>query len=70
VKCNACHKPIAGGAEAKRRAEYRLQKDGSVKVFGHGMPDGELSEAAGQLTGVGHNGCYWAAFKREQRARD
>lgn len=68
MKCSSCHKPLGSGADMARRAEFRRQKDGSVKVFGRGMPDGELSEAAGQVLEVKHNGCYWAAVKREQRA--
>jgi hypothetical protein len=68
VKCAICRKDIGSGEQARRRAEYRRQPDGSVKVFGRGMPDGELSEAAGQLTEVRHNGCYWAEVKRMRRA--
>jgi len=52
----------------RRRAEFRLQPDGTVMVFGHGMPDGNLDKAAGQLVKVKHNGCYHAARKRAQRA--
>jgi hypothetical protein len=51
-----------------RRAEFRLQGDGSVKVFGPGMPGGPLAAASGRLVKVEHNGCYWAAVKRERRA--
>ena len=69
MKCDNCRKPVGAGQEARRRAEFRRQSDGTIKVFGHGMPDGELSEAAGQLIKVQHNGCYWAAVKREQRSR-
>jgi hypothetical protein len=68
LKCDLCHRPLTG-QEAQRRAEYRLQGDGSVKVFGKGMPDGPLDAARGQLVRVRHNGCYWAQAKREQRAR-
>jgi hypothetical protein len=68
VKCWLCHKPVAPGQEARRRAEYRRQPDGSVKIFGTGMPDGDLAKVSGQLVKVAHNGCYWAAFKRERRA--
>jgi hypothetical protein len=68
LKCSICRKPIGPGPEAARRAEYRLQGDGSVKVFGNGMPGGPLAAAAGQLVKVSHNGCYWAARKREERA--
>lgn len=69
MKCSDCHKPITGGEQARRRAEYRRQGDGSVKVFGHGMPDGDLAAAAGQLVKVKHSGCYHAAKKREQRSQ-
>ena len=68
IKCADCHKPVAAGEQARRRAEYRLQPDGLVKVFGHGMPDGDLAAATGQLVAVKHSGCYHAARKREQRA--
>jgi hypothetical protein len=67
MKCSDCHRPLSG-MEAQRRAEYRRQDDGTVKVFGRGMPDGPLAAAVGQLVGVKHCGCYWAAVKREQRA--
>jgi hypothetical protein len=50
-----------------RRAEFRLQPDGSVRVFGASMPGGPLVAAAGRLVKVEHNGCYWAAVKRERR---
>lgn len=68
MKCSDCHRPVSA-ADAKRRAEYRLQPDGTIKVFGHDMPDGELTAATGQLVAVKHSGCYWAARKREQRAQ-
>jgi hypothetical protein len=68
VKCSICHRPVTGGQEAQRRAEFRQQPDGSVKVFGPGMPGGPLALASGRLTEVRHNGCYWAAIKRERRA--
>ena len=67
MKCATCHRPI-NSADAVRRAEYRQQRDGTVKVFGHGMPGGPLSAAAGQLVGAKHSGCYHADRKREQRA--
>lgn len=67
MKCSICHKPLAAGQDARRRAEFRRQPDDSIKVFGKGMPDGELAAATGQLVQVQHNGCYWAAVKREQR---
>ncbi len=67
MKCAECHRPITA-EQAKRRAEYRLQPDGTVKVLGHGMPDGELAPFTGQLIAVKHSGCYWSARKREQRA--
>lgn len=67
MKCWLCHRPVSG-AEARRRAEYRTQLDGSVKVFGPGMPGGPLAAAAGQLAKVAHNGCYWAAVKKDRRA--
>lgn len=70
MKCHDCHRPIGAGQDARRRAEFRQQPDGSIKVFGHGMPDGELSEASGQLVKVKHNGCYWAAVKRERRSTE
>jgi hypothetical protein len=44
------------------------QGDGTVKVFGPGMPDGPLAAATGQLEKVKHNGCYHADRKREERA--
>lgn len=69
MKCSDCRRPITAGEQAKRRAEYRLQGDGTVKVFGHGMPDGELTAAVGQVVKVKHNGCYHSAVKREQRGR-
>lgn len=68
MKCWICHKPIGGGEQSRRRAEYRAQGDGSVKVFGIGMPDGPLERASGQLVKAAHNGCYHARRKREQRA--
>ena len=68
MKCSDCRKPIASGADSARRAEYRLQPGDRLRVFGHGMPDGELADAVGQLVAVKHNGCYHAARKREQRA--
>lgn len=67
MKCAVC-KRFLSGLDAQRRAEYRLQPDGGLKVFGHGMPDGPLAAAAGQLVKVLHNGCYHAARKRAQRA--
>ncbi len=67
IKCADCHQPITG-EQAKRRAEYRLLPGDRLRVFGHGMPDGELATAAGQLIAVKHSGCYWSARKREQRA--
>lgn len=67
MKCADCRRPIGSGQDALRRAEFWLQPDTSIKVFGHSMPDGELSEATGQLVKVKHNGCYWAAWKRERR---
>lgn len=70
MKCDDCHRPIGAASEARRRAEFRLQPDSTLKVFGHGMPDGELSEASGQLIKVKHNGCYWAAVKRERRGTE
>lgn len=66
MKCFICRKPISGGEQARRRAEYRQVGD-AVKVFGMGMPDGPLALASGQLVKVAHNGCYHAARKREQR---
>lgn len=68
VKCWICKKLIGSGEQFRRRAEYRLQGDGSEKVFGHGMPNGDLSRVAGQLVKVAHNGCYWADRKRVQRS--
>jgi hypothetical protein len=67
VKCDSCRRPFTSADQLRRRAEYRRQGDGSVKVFGHGMPDGELAQASGQLVKVKHNGCYHADRKREQR---
>ena len=68
MKCATCLKPVAGGEQGRRRAEYRRQPDGTVKVFGRGMPDGELAQATGQLVKVKHNGCYHADRKRGERA--
>lgn len=68
MKCDTCHRPVRGGQEALRRAEYRRQPNGTVKVFGAGMPDGPLSAATGQLEKVKHNGCYHADRKRAQRS--
>lgn len=68
MKCAICHKPVTAGEQARRRAEYRLV-GGETKVFGHGMPDGELDKVSGQLVKVEHSGCYHAARKREQRGR-
>jgi hypothetical protein len=69
VKCDTCRKAIASGTEFRRRAEYHRHPDGTVRVFGHGMPDGELADAVGQLVAVKHSGCYWSARKHEQRAQ-
>jgi hypothetical protein len=55
VKCDFCHRPLSG-QDAQRRAEYRLQGDGSVKVFGKSMPDGPLAAATGRLVKVRHSG--------------
>lgn len=67
MKCATCLKPVKGGQEAQRRAEYRLV-NGEIRVFGQGMPDGPLAAATGQLVKVKHNGCYHADRKREQRS--
>ena len=68
MKCAGCLKSVGGGEQGRRRAEHWRQGDGSVKVFGIGMPDGPLAAATGQLVKVEHNGCYWARVKKEQRA--
>ncbi len=43
------------------------QADGSIKTYGHQMPDGPLAKAAGRLTHGWHNKCWHAARKREAR---
>lgn len=43
------------------------QADGSVKTYGHQMPDGPITAATGRLTKGWHNKCWHAARKREAR---
>jgi hypothetical protein len=54
--------------EWSKRAEYRRQPDGTVKVFGVNMPDGPLSEARGELVAAKHSKCYWIDAKRAKRS--
>lgn len=46
--------------------EYQ-QSDGSLKLFGHGMTDGLLSNATGRMVKGWHGKCYWVAKKRAAR---
>jgi hypothetical protein len=59
---------LTPGIEMAKRAEARRQPGGEIKVFGVNMPDGSLSQAAGELVWVKHSKHYWADEKREQRA--
>lgn len=67
MKCSECKQVIKPGTEEAKRAEFRRQADGSVKVFGHQMPDGRLDEATGQLVRVLHSKEYWAEVKLARR---
>jgi hypothetical protein len=68
VRCSACYQPIAPGLDARKRAEYRRQPDGTLEVFGIGMPGGPLARASGPLVKAEHGRCYWAAEKARIRA--
>ena len=67
MRCAECKREFRRGAEEAKRVEYRRQPDGSVKVFGHQMPDGPLSEATGVLERAIHSKHYWAGVKAERR---
>lgn len=62
--CFFCRKAITG-ADLKRRVEWR-QVDGQEFIYGDGMPDGNLSDAAGPLVKTAHHKCYFASVKRAQ----
>jgi hypothetical protein len=64
VRCFTCRRDITG-ADLKRRVEEH-DAGGQVLVFGDGMPDGNLAEAAGPLLRVRHHKCYYASVKHEQ----
>lgn len=67
MKCAECRRDIRRGAEEQKRVEYRLQGDGTEKVFGYQMPDGPLDVATGRLVRVIHSKHYWANLKAEHR---
>jgi hypothetical protein len=62
-KCWFCTRPLSA-AEFKRRIEYRVI-GGRRAIFGAAMPDGNLSEAHGDMEGVLHNKCHFASESRE-----
>lgn len=63
-----CQREIAPGQDWRKRAEFRRQPDGEVKVFGEYMPDGPLAKATGTLVAVAHSKCYWGAQKSKKIA--
>jgi len=63
---DACRRPITG-ADRRRRVEWH-EVDGKEFIFGEGMPDGNLSDAAGPLVKTAHHKCYFASVKRAQLA--
>jgi hypothetical protein len=67
VKCAVCRREIRRGVEEQKRVEYHRQPDGTIKIFGYQMPDGELSKATGPLVKVIHSKHYWSARKTEER---
>ncbi len=67
MRCYICKLPIRRGAEEQKRVEYRVQLDGTVKVFGYQMPDGSLVEATGILAKVVHSVHYWQEVKAQRR---
>jgi hypothetical protein len=67
MRCAGCKQEIRRGAEERKRVEFRLQPDGSTKVFGWQMPDGDLDKASGQLVKVMHSKEYWVMVKAERR---
>lgn len=66
-RCLFCHDAIRPGQEADKRAEY-WELDGKVRIYGHQMPDGKLSDAEGMLVGMAHSKHYWADRRRAERA--
>jgi hypothetical protein len=70
MKCATCINEIKIGQEAAKRAEYREQTDGTMKIFGANMPDGSLDKATGRLVRAKHQKCYWSVEKKERRARE
>lgn len=70
MNCYWCSWPVKAGMEETKRAEFREQPGGGLKVFGVGMPDGPLVVAEGRLVKVEHNKCYWTATRRAERGRD
>jgi hypothetical protein len=67
LRCAICKRQIRRGIEEQKRVEYRLQPDGSEKIFGHQMPDGPLAKATGSLIKVIHSVHYWAETKAARR---
>lgn len=67
MRCTHCKGNIAAGADAAKMIVEYTQPDGSVKVFGFGMPDGPVSEATGRLLRAYHHKHFWVVRKREQR---
>lgn len=67
MKCCACHRGIASGVEAKKMVVEYTQPDGSTKLFGYQMPDGELPAATGRILRGWHAKCFHVQRKREAR---
>lgn len=67
MRCTSCQRPIAAGAEAQKMIIEYAQTDGSLKLFGFGMPDGVISAAKGAMVRGWHSKCFWVAKKREAK---
>lgn len=67
MRCAACQRNIAAGAEAQKMVvEYR-QSDGSVQVRGYQQPDGPLAGATGVMVAGWHSKCWFVNKKREAK---
>lgn len=67
MRCTVCKKDIPSGAEARKMIAEYTQDDGTTKVFGYLMHDGELSAATGRLIRGWHHKCFHVVRKREAR---
>lgn len=53
-----------------KRVEHHRAPDGSLRIYGINMPDGQLDQVIGPLVKVLHSKCYWIITKRVRRGGD